>query len=168
MDLQPGEEIVFEGRPVWRSTLGFYVKGFLGALVIAIVVVLAGASAALAVAVWLVLFALVVLVGFVRRLATRYTITNQRLRIQRGILSRSVQQTRIERVQNVNTRQSVVERVLQVGTVDFDTAGTDDSDFTFVGVGSPHSVVEAVDRAQREAHRAHREGIAAAPPSDGL
>jgi uncharacterized membrane protein YdbT with pleckstrin-like domain len=160
MDLQPGEEIVFEGRPVWRSTLGFYLKGFVGALAVAIIVAIAGAATALAIAVWLVLFALVVLVGFIRRLSTRYAITNQRLRIERGILSRSVQQTRIERVQNVNTRQSVVERVLRVGTVDFDTAGTDDSDFTFVGVGSPHGVVEAVDRAQREA--------AAAPPPQGL
>jgi uncharacterized membrane protein YdbT with pleckstrin-like domain len=150
MDLHPGEHIVFEGRPIWRSILSFYITGFIGAALIGVVVALA-ASTALGVAVWLALFALVVLVGFVRRISTRYTITNQRLRIQRGLLSKHVQQTRIERVQNVNTSQSVVERVLRVGTVDFDTAGTDDSDFTFVGVGSPHRVVEAVDRAQREA-----------------
>jgi uncharacterized membrane protein YdbT with pleckstrin-like domain len=150
MDLHAGEEIVFEGRPVWRSIVAFYITGFIGAAAIGVIVALA-ASTGLGVAVWLALFALVVLVGFLRRVSTRYTITNQRLRIQRGLLSKHVQQTRIERVQNVNTSQSVVERVLRVGTVDFDTAGTDDSDFTFVGVGSPHQVVEAVDRAQREA-----------------
>jgi uncharacterized membrane protein YdbT with pleckstrin-like domain len=94
--------------------------------------------------------ALVILVGFVRRIATVYTITNQRLRIKRGILAKRIQQTRIDRVQNVNTDQSVLERVLRVGTVDFDTAGTDDSDFTFAGVSSPSRVVEAVDRAQHE------------------
>jgi uncharacterized membrane protein YdbT with pleckstrin-like domain len=168
MDLQPDEEIVFEGRPVWRSTLAFYIKGFVGALVVAIVAAIAGVATALAIAIWLVLFALVVLVGLIRRLATRYSITNQRLRIERGILSKHVQQTRIERVQNVNTRQSFVERVLRVGTVDFDTAGTDDSDFTFVGVGSPHAVVEAVDRAQREAAAARRHGAATPPGPDGL
>jgi uncharacterized membrane protein YdbT with pleckstrin-like domain len=54
-------------------------------------------------------------------------------------------------VQNVNTEQSVLQRVLRVGTVDFDTAGTDDSDFTFAGVSSPSKVVEAVDRAQHTA-----------------
>jgi uncharacterized membrane protein YdbT with pleckstrin-like domain len=95
--------------------------------------------------------ALVVLVGLVRRIATVYTITNQRLRIKRGILSKRIQQTRIDRVQNVNTDQSVLERLLRVGTVDFDTAGTDDSDFTFAGVSSPSRVVEAVDRAQHSA-----------------
>ncbi len=84
------------------------------------------ASAAPGVVVWLVLFALVVLVGFIRRISTRYTITNQRLRDQRGLLAKHVQQTRIERVQNVNTSQTFVSRVLRVGTVDFDTAGTDE------------------------------------------
>jgi uncharacterized membrane protein YdbT with pleckstrin-like domain len=158
MDLHPGEEIVFEGRPVWRSMLAFYITGLLGAVVVGVVAGLIG-DTTIGILVWLGLFALVLIVGFIRRVETRYTITNQRLRIQKGILSRRVQQTRIERVQNVNTRQSVVERILRVGTVDFDTAGTDDSDFTFVGVGSPHSVVEAVDRAQRDAgERFRREG----------
>jgi uncharacterized membrane protein YdbT with pleckstrin-like domain len=160
MELHPGEQIVFEGRPVWRSTLAFYITGLLGAVVIGVLVALI-VSTAVGVVVWLVLFALVVLVGFIRRISTSYAITNQRLRIQRGLLSKHVQQTRIERVQNVNTSQSFVERVLRVGTVDFDTAGTDDSDFVFIGVGDPHSVVEAVDRAQREAG-------AAPAPADGL
>jgi len=158
MDLHPGEEIVFEGRPVWRSILSFYITGFIAAVIIGALVGLI-ASAALGVVVFLVLFAGVVVVGFFRRISTRYSITNQRLRIERGLLSKHVQQTRIERVQNVNTNQTFVSRVLRVGTVDFDTAGTDDSDFTFFGVGSPHRVVEAVDRAQREAgERFHRQG----------
>jgi uncharacterized membrane protein YdbT with pleckstrin-like domain len=161
MDLHPGEEIVFEGRPVWRSILSFYITGFIAAVIVGAIVGLV-ASAGVGVVVFLVLFAGVVLVGFFRRISTRYTITNQRLRIERGLLSKHVQQTRIERVQNVNTNQTFVSRMLRVGTVDFDTAGTDDSDFTFIGVGSPHRVVEAVDRAQREAgERFHRQG-----PSD--
>jgi uncharacterized membrane protein YdbT with pleckstrin-like domain len=160
MDLHPGEEIVFDGRPVWRSIVSFYIFGLVGSIVIGVIVALV-ASTAVGVAVFLVLFALDVLIGFIRRVSTQYTITTQRLRIQRGILSKHIQQTRIERVQNVNTSQTFVSRLLRVGTVDFDTAGTDDSDFTFIGVGSPHEVVEAVDKAQREAS-------AAASRPDGL
>ena len=151
---------MFEGRPIWRSIISFYITGFVGAVVIGVVVALI-ASTTVGVIVFLVLFGLDVLVGFIRRVSTRYTITTQRLRIERGLLSKHVQQTRIERVQNVNTNQTFVSRVLRVGTVDFDTAGTDDSDFTFTGVGNPHEVVEAVDRAQREAS-------AAGPRTDGL
>jgi uncharacterized membrane protein YdbT with pleckstrin-like domain len=158
MELHPGEEIVFEGRPVWRSILSFYVLGLLGAIVAGVVVALAVSTAA-GVLAWLALFALVILVGFLRRVSTRYAITTQRLRIQRGILSRSVQQTRIERVQNVTTRQSLAARALRVGTVDFDTAGTDGGDFAFVGVGDPARVVAAVDRAQRRAAAADPAGL---------
>jgi uncharacterized membrane protein YdbT with pleckstrin-like domain len=160
MDLHPGEQIVFEGRPVWRAILSFYITGLIGSVLVGVIVALAVSTGA-GVGAFLVLFAIVVLVGFIRRVSTRYTITTQRLRIQRGLLSKHVQQTRIERVQNVNTSQSVVDRILRVGTVDFDTAGTDDSDFTFIGVGIPARVVEAVDRAQREA-------VASGPRDDGL
>jgi hypothetical protein len=27
MDLEPGEHIIFQGHPSWRSILGFYLKG---------------------------------------------------------------------------------------------------------------------------------------------
>jgi uncharacterized membrane protein YdbT with pleckstrin-like domain len=161
MDLHPGETIVFEGRPIWRSILSFYITGFIASVIIGVLVALV-ASTTTGVIVFLVLFGLDVLVGFLRRVSTRYTITTQRLRIERGLLSKHVQQTRIERVQNVNTNQTVVSRILRVGTVDFDTAGTDDSDFTFTGVGNPHEVVEAVDRAQREA------SASTGPRGDGL
>jgi uncharacterized membrane protein YdbT with pleckstrin-like domain len=161
MDLHPGERIVFEGRPIWRSILSFYITGLIGSLIIGILVALI-VSTSVGVVVFLVLFGLDILVGFLRRVSTRYTITTQRLRIERGLLSKHVQQTRIERVQNVNTNQTFVSRVLRVGTVDFDTAGTDDSDFTFTGVGNPHEVVEAVDHAQREA------SASTSPRGDGL
>ena len=72
------------------------------------------------------------------------------------MLAKRVQQTRIDRVQNVNTNQSFRDRVLRVGTIDFDTAGTDDSEFRFVGIADPADVVDAVDLAQREAAEAHR------------
>ena len=54
-------------------------------------------------------------------------------------------------MQNVNTHQSVIQRFLMFGDVNFDTAAGDDYDFEFAGVASPADVVEAVHRAQREA-----------------
>jgi uncharacterized membrane protein YdbT with pleckstrin-like domain len=63
----------------------------------------------------------------------------------------------VERVQNVNVDQSVIDRVMRVGQVDFDTAGADDSDFTFRGVASPDVVVRAVDEAHRDREAAVRQ-----------
>jgi uncharacterized membrane protein YdbT with pleckstrin-like domain len=153
MDLHPGEEIVFEGHPSWRALLSFYIGGVAAAAIIAVIVALA-ASVGVGVLIGVVLVALVVVFGFVKRMATTYMVSSQRLYIRTGILSKRVQQTRIDRVQNVNTDQRLRERILRVGTVDFDTAGTDDSEFRFVGISSPGDVVNAVDRAQREASEA--------------
>ena len=148
--------MIFEGHPSWRAILSFYFQGLLAIFAIAAIagVVTAigdGLSGSLVGAIVGIGVVALVLAGFIKRIATVYTITNQRLRIKRGILAKRIQQTRIDRVQNVNTEQSVMDRILRVGTVDFDTAGTDDSDFTFDGVSSPARVVEAVDRAQHAA-----------------
>jgi uncharacterized membrane protein YdbT with pleckstrin-like domain len=150
MELHPGEEVVFEGHPSWRALLSVYIGGVVAAAVVAVIVALA-ASTATGVVVGVVLFGVVLVVGFVKRMATTYLVTNQRLYIRRGILSKREQQTRIDRVQNVNTDQRLRDRILRVGTVDFDTAGTDDSEFRFVGIANPSAVARAVDKAQREA-----------------
>ncbi|MGI8512644.1 MAG: PH domain-containing protein [Solirubrobacteraceae bacterium] len=157
MDLAPGEKILFQGHPSWRSILGYYLKGLLVAAVFGALAALVSRIAEDEVnTTWVVVAVLAVvilllLIGLLRRIATTYTITNRRLQIKRGIVARRVQETRLDRVQNVNTEQSALQRVLQVGTVDFDTAGTDDSDFTFAGVAQPEQVVRDVDEAQREA-----------------
>jgi uncharacterized membrane protein YdbT with pleckstrin-like domain len=155
MDLEPGETTIFEGHPSWRSILGFYLKGLL-------VVILAGAIAAGVTAAgdgvdagWISIAAvailvIVVVVGWLKRLATTYTITTNRLVIRRGILSRAEQHSRVDRIQNVTTNQSVLERLLRVGTVEFDTAAGEDDELKFRGVGSPHDVVDAVRQAQRQ------------------
>lgn len=166
LELHPEEQVIFAGHPSWRGTLSYYLRGALGAIAAAAVAAAATAigsslNVALTIAVLILVFGLVVLAGFLFRLSTTYTITNQRLTIERGILSRHVQQTRVERVQNVNTDQTLVDRLMRVGRVDFDTAGSDESDFTFQGVADPQQVVRAVDQAHRE-----REGTAegAVPP----
>jgi uncharacterized membrane protein YdbT with pleckstrin-like domain len=150
VDLHPGEEIVFEGHPSWRALLSYYVTAVGAAVVVAVIVALV-ASLVVGILVGAAVVLLVLVYGFVKRMATVYMVSTQRLYIRRGILSKRVQQTRIDRVQNVNTDQSLLERILRVGKVDFDTAGTDDSDFIFAGISSPDRVVAAVDRAQREA-----------------
>jgi uncharacterized membrane protein YdbT with pleckstrin-like domain len=150
LDLHPGEEIIYEGHPSWRSILAYYIKGAIGAAIVgAIGFLLDGIG--LAVGCFVLVLALVLVAGFVRRFATVYTITTQRLRIKHGIVARHIQQTEVARVQNVNTDQSLIDRLVQVGTVDFDTAGTGDSDFKFTGVNEPEDVIAAVDRAKKQA-----------------
>jgi uncharacterized membrane protein YdbT with pleckstrin-like domain len=150
MDLHPGESIVFEGHPSWRALLAFYIGGVAAAVAVGVIAGLIW-SWSVGFLVGVVLLAAALAFGFVKRMSTTYLVSTQRLYIRRGILSKRMQQTRIDRVQNVNTDQSLLGRILRVGTVDFDTAGSDDSEFRFVGIASPGEVVRAVDKAQREA-----------------
>jgi uncharacterized membrane protein YdbT with pleckstrin-like domain len=156
VDPEPGEEIFFHGHPSWRSLALFYAKGLLAALAAGVI---AGVVTRIAdntvEVVWVIVAVVVVFlvlaaVGQIRRLQTRYAITNQRLTIETGILSRDVHQTRLERIQNVNSRQSLFERLLRIGTVDFDTAGESQFDFSFQGVANPREIVRTVDRALHE------------------
>jgi uncharacterized membrane protein YdbT with pleckstrin-like domain len=146
VDLQSGEKIIYQGHPSWRAILGFYLLGIAIGVGVGFVVKLAD-STTTGVIVGAAIIGITILVGLIKRIATVYTITDRRLNIKRGIVSRKVQETRLQRVQNVNFSQSVYERIMQIGNVDFDTAGTDDSGFVFRGVGQPEQVVEQVDRA---------------------
>jgi uncharacterized membrane protein YdbT with pleckstrin-like domain len=154
MDLQQGENVIYEGHPSWRSILHFYILGILAVLVVAAAA--AGVSqivedevkpawvAIAAIAAFLVL----VLIGWLKRIATDYMITDRRLIIRRGILSRHIDQTRVDRVQNVTSSQSFLQRILRVGTVDFDTASNEpQGTFAFRGVSDPQGVVRKVDQA---------------------
>ena len=147
LNLSAGEQVIFEGHPSWRAILGFYLKGIVLAAIVGVIARLFDVSSATVFLIVLVIVGLTVLLGFVKRVATTYTITNRRLNIKRGIVSREIQETRLERVQNVNYRQTVYQRVMQIGDVDFDTAATDDYNFVFAGVADPGDVVHNVDRA---------------------
>ena len=157
---------MFQGHPSWRSILAFYIKGLFVVLILAFVVAIVtnitgdSTDAGLVTLVAVVGVAVIVVAGFIKRITVHYTITTRRLHIKRGIVSREIQETRLERVQNVNYDQSAVQRLLQVGDVDFDTAAGDDYNFIFAGVANPDEVVEQVDRAT---HAARPEGLGDEP-----
>ena len=173
LKLDAGERVIFEGHPSWRAILAFYLKGLALSAAAGLITALAtrifgdDVDSGLVFLVVLLALGLTVLIGFIKRVTTTYAITDRRLHIKRGIISREIQQTRLERVQNVNYNQTLVQRMLQVGDVDFDTAGSGDYSFSFDGVGDPEEVVRKVDEAWRAAsagsHGLGDTGPAAAP-----
>lgn len=148
MELHTGETILFQGHPSWRAALLFFLKGFIAATAVGLILGLAvstwagiGAAAAIVV--------LTVLASIVVRSSTEYVITDERLHIRHGLLSKTVQETRLSRVQDVTVSQSFGERLLRIGRADFDTASGDSKDFVFAGIEQPDTVRAAVDRAHR-------------------
>jgi uncharacterized membrane protein YdbT with pleckstrin-like domain len=66
--------------------------------------------------------------------------------VRQGLLSRDEQTARFDRIQNVNLSQSLMDRVLRVGAVDFDTAASGEraSSFRFSGIADPQRLVRVV------------------------
>ena len=150
MDLNPGEVAIFEGRPSWRSILGFYLLGLL-AVGAAFAIGLLAADGAVGAAAGGAVLEIVLAWGWLKRFHTRYAITNRRIHIRRGILSRNIEETRLDRVQDVRVHQGLGQRLLGVGTVDFGTSAESGAGFRFEGIANPDAVARQIDRVVHEA-----------------
>jgi hypothetical protein len=95
MNASVPEAVIYSGHPSWRSMLDFHLAGLIAAAAGGAIARLATKNWGLAIAVFAGILALSVLIGFIRRVATHYTITDRRLHIRRGILSRTEQHTTI-------------------------------------------------------------------------
>src|SRR5579859_87278 len=119
MRAEPGEQVLFSAHPAWRSLVGLWARGLalavLAGVVAGIVTLIAAnhvQAGGVIVAVAVVFVVAALLVSY-RRIQTTYTVTDRRLVIERGVLGRDWQETRLERVQNVAARQSFPQRLLR-------------------------------------------------------
>src|SRR5437764_3257032 len=158
MDALAGEQVVWQGNPSWKALLIYYVKWTVVSLIpVAVWIILNQFMSDPPSVLWFLVVTIAGLVatyviGWIKRVTTRYRVTDRRIQIRRGLLSRSDSSANLARVQNVNIHQSVFQRMLGIGDVDWDTAGSDvgDADFTFYGVDDPPRLVNLVDGALHE------------------
>ena len=131
MEMMGNEAMIWEGHPTWRAMLSFHIKW---------------------IAITIVVFGFLVLLDSIGvNLPTQYTITTKRLNIRRGILSKTESSTNVDRIQNITVKQSPVDRIMKVGSIDFDTAGDEASDrFSFHGVNNPQDLRERIMHARED------------------
>jgi uncharacterized membrane protein YdbT with pleckstrin-like domain len=154
MDLLEGERVLWQGNPSWKSLLLFYVKWTLISLIPLVLWYAWDATAGDAPSSILITLTVLALVatflgGWIKRATTRYRVTDRRINVRTGLVSRHDASTHLDRVQNVNINQTAFQRLLGVGNIDWDTAGTDsgDADFTFYGIDDPSGLMHIVDSA---------------------
>ncbi len=75
-----------------------------------------------------------------------FTIRGDAIESCKGILGRDVQSIRVQDLRNVNVRQSIWQRLLGVGDVEFSSAGGAGVEVTFYGVTNPLGVKDRVMR----------------------
>ena len=88
--------------------------------------------------------------------AIRWVVTNQRLRVVRGILSRSTEEVELTRVRDVSYEQSLAQRALGIGTIT--VVGTDATAPMVVlhDIEEPEAVKELIRQAVQEQRRRFR------------
>ena len=153
MDTLQGENVVWHGNPSWKALLLYYLKWTLISLVpVAVWVVLdqvmdSPPGALIFVVLTICGLVLTYGIGWIKRVTTRYHITDSRIHIRTGVVSRQEHSTQLSRVQNVNVSQTLFQRILGIGDVDWDTAGTEEAgaDFRFRGIDDPSALVRIVD-----------------------
>lgn len=160
MDLLEGEQLIWRGKPTWRATLSFYIGWGLAALIPFVVILLANIFTSadwpiwLGVVISLILLAIVLAAGWVRRFFTQYTVTTKRMTIREGILAKRESTAHVDRIQNITITQTPIDRIMKVGVVDFDTAGEDGSArLRFFGIDHPQDLRDRVSRANESRDR---------------
>lgn len=150
------EREIWSGRPSWRGRMAIVIPGVLITLVVLIVCLWAGLSATITL-ILVVIAALVTVVwAFLETIRWKYTITNRRVFVRRGLVSVNEQTARLERVQDITLHQTLFDRLFGVGRLAIDTAGSSGGALEFKALIDPAHVREILDTAVR-AERAHEE-----------
>ena len=132
-------------RPTWRSQLG----------VLLLIVMSAGATI-LGLTAWsewglllatagLIATAVLTAILLYRHYAHRYYVEEGRIEHQVGIIGRDIRSVRLTDLRNVNLRQSIVERALGIGTLEFSSAGGSGIEVSWVGVKDPVDIKRRIE-----------------------
>jgi uncharacterized membrane protein YdbT with pleckstrin-like domain len=85
-----------------------------------------------------------------RRYSWLYTIDAESIESSHGLIARRVQSIRIRDLRNINIRQTVMQRLLDVGDVEFSSAAGGDVEVVFYGAPDPMGLKEYVQERQRQ------------------
>lgn len=92
-------------------------------------------------------FLFTVCLAGINKISIRYRLTNQRIFVEKGILSRSLLETELVRIDDVAVIQNLMGRIFNYGTVRLAAADADSESVVLVDIDNPVSVKEIV-RAQ--------------------
>lgn len=150
--LGPDEQKLWEGGPAWTYFLGHLLAGVVS-LVVGLTLLLHGKFG------WVgAVFALVALVppavAWIQRISVLYTVTSQRAVVERGLLSRHVWEIELANVRDIQLHQSIVQRLLRMGTLEISSAGRDTAEVVFRTIPHPDKVKEIIRSGMRSSVKA--------------
>ncbi len=133
------------GRSAWRNQWGLLSLCLILAGVMIITTIdakrMASARNAVFVLAWLGM-PLAVLISIIayRHFSWRFSIENGVIESRRGLIAREVRSVRVEDVRSINVKQSILQRLLNLGDIEFSSAASDAAEVVFEGISNPIKV----------------------------
>lgn len=93
-------------------------------------------------------FVYLLAVVWYRHYSWAYTIDGETIESREGLIARQVRSIRVRDLRNINVKQTLWQRVLGVGDVEFSSAGGSGIEVTFRGVDDPLAVKNLAQRLQ--------------------
>jgi len=93
-------------------------------------------------------FVYLIAVVIYRRYSWAYTINGETIESREGLIARKVSSIRVRDLRNINVKQSLWQRLLGVGDVEFSSAGGSGIEVSFRGVSDPLQVKQLAQRTQ--------------------
>ena len=152
--VEPAAETdIWAGRTHWKHHAGRLALWLVANVVVAVLIGWMagradwlGAGGAFWIIVVIVVASGAIVVGGVaaKILGTRYRLTTQRLFIERGIVSQTVDQTELIRVDDVRLKRGLVDRMFGLGSVESLSTDATDRVTVIAGIAEPEKVAEAI------------------------
>lgn len=101
---------------------------------------------------WIIFFSLksifsLFIIPIVQRATDQFAVTNKRIIIKTGLISRKIVEMNISKIETVNVRQSVIGRLFGYGALEF--TGTGGSKETFTNIAHPTEFKKRVQEIQQ-------------------
>lgn len=149
------EKDLWQGRASWKSLYPLLALWLVVLLVAMILLSMYASAKAVLYALYVGLALLVplLILGALRVWSLSYKLTTQRLFIRRGILTQTVDQTELMRVDDVKIRQTLLERILRIGLVEVSSSDRTDAKLSVRHIDDPETVAEHIRRHTRTVQR---------------
>lgn len=152
---EPGERVVFTVRPTLLFIkLGYALAALAGVLLIALVALLDGQGRIPLYALIPFALALLLVPAFrhLKRNTLRYTLTDAKIEIDEGFVSRTTRNIPLSKVQDVTVKSTVLQRLLRFGDVMVDNSGAEGGVTVFRNIPDPRRHADLLLRELRRWH----------------
>lgn len=132
LSLDPGEEVVWIGRPAFETLYGTILSGLLLTVVLIGFLILVGVPFA-----------------YLRIQNTDYVVTTESLYVKSGVFSTNIETVDLDRIQNTEYNRSFWGKQFGYGSISISTAGSSGAEISFDGIPDAPAVRDRVTELQR-------------------